>query len=88
MESILDPNGLTAPDYCGCILSGDFSVELKRRVAEYIDHYRVFEDTGGAAILYIAAWPGKWGFASIKLKGSKWPGSFMIWAKYPFRPRF
>jgi len=59
MESTSDPNGLPAPEYCGCILSGDFSVELKKRVAEYIDHYRVFEDTGSAAILYIAAWQGE-----------------------------
>jgi HD-GYP domain-containing protein (c-di-GMP phosphodiesterase class II) len=59
MESTSDPSGLPAPEYCGCILSGDFSVELKRRVAEHIDHYRVFEDTGSAAILYIAAWQGE-----------------------------
>jgi HD-GYP domain-containing protein (c-di-GMP phosphodiesterase class II) len=50
---------VAAPKYCGCILTGDFSVELKNRVAEYIDHYRVFEDTGSAAILYIAAWQGE-----------------------------
>ena len=59
MESISDPNRVTAPDYCGCILSGDYSVELKRRLADYIDHYRVFEDIGSAAILYIAAWQGE-----------------------------
>ena len=59
MESTSDPSGLPGPEYCGCILSGDFSVELKRRVAEHIDHYRVFEDTGSAAILYIAAWQGE-----------------------------
>jgi len=59
MESILDLNCIASPDYCGCILSGDYSVELKKRVAEYIDHYRGFEDTGSAAILYIAAWQGE-----------------------------
>ena len=37
MESISDPNGVPAPEYCGCILSGDFGVELKKRVSEYID---------------------------------------------------
>jgi len=58
MESIIDLNSITTQDYCGCILSGDYSVELKKRVAEYIDHYRGFEDTGSAAILYIAAWQG------------------------------
>ena len=60
MESISDLNIVPGPEYCGCILlSGDFSVELKKRVAEYIDRYRSFEDTGSAAILYIAAWQGE-----------------------------
>ena len=59
MESILYIDCSTTPDYCGCILFGDYSVELKRRVADYIDHYRIFEDTGSAAILYIAAWQGE-----------------------------
>ena len=59
MESILDLKRLTTQDYCGCILSGDYSVELKKRVAETIDQYRIFEETGNAAILYIAAWQGE-----------------------------
>ena len=59
MERIFDPNLCTAPDYCGRILTGEFSIELKKRVSESIDHYRVFEDTGSAAILYIAAWQGE-----------------------------
>jgi hypothetical protein len=59
MESFSDLNVVPASEYCGCILSGDFSVELKNRVAEYIDHYRAFEETGSAAILYIAAWQGE-----------------------------
>ena len=59
MESILYLDYSTTQDYCGCILSGDYSVELKRCVADYIDHYRVFEDTGSAAILYISAWQGE-----------------------------
>ena len=59
MESILDFNSITHQDYCGCILSGDYSLELKIRVAESIDHYRAFEETGSAAILYIAAWQGE-----------------------------
>lgn len=59
MESILDLKRLTTQDYCGCILSGDYSVELKKRVAETIDQYRIFEETGSAAILYIAAWQGE-----------------------------
>ena len=59
MASISNLNLITAPDYHGCILSGDYSVELKKRVAETIDHYQVFEETGSAAILYIAAWQGE-----------------------------
>jgi HD-GYP domain-containing protein (c-di-GMP phosphodiesterase class II) len=59
MENISDLNRISTRDYSGCILSGDYSVELKKRVAEYIDHYRVFENTGSAAILYIAAWQGE-----------------------------
>ena len=51
MENISDLNRITTQNYSGCILSGDYSVELKKCVAEYIDHYRVFEDTGSAAIL-------------------------------------
>jgi putative nucleotidyltransferase with HDIG domain len=58
MADITNLVHLTAEDYCGRILSGDFSVELKKRVAETIDHYRAFEGTGTAAILYIAAWQG------------------------------
>ena len=59
MESILDLNSSTTQNYCGCILDGDYSVELRTRVAESIDHYRAFEGTGSAAILYIAAWQGE-----------------------------
>lgn len=59
MESISNLNRITTQDYSGCILSGDYSVELKKRVAEYIDHYQVFEATGSAAMLYIAAWQGE-----------------------------
>ena len=59
MKRIFDPNRVTAQDYCGCILTGEFSIELKKRVSESIDHYRVFEDIGSAAILYIAAWQGE-----------------------------
>jgi HD-GYP domain-containing protein (c-di-GMP phosphodiesterase class II) len=59
METNTNRFHVTVPDYCGCILSGDYSFELKKRVAQCIDHYQVFEDTGSAAILYIAAWQGE-----------------------------
>jgi hypothetical protein len=58
MADITDLVHVTVEDYCGRILSGDFSAGLKKRVAETIDHYRVFENTGTAALLYIAAWQG------------------------------
>ncbi len=45
------------PDgYCGSILYGDYSDQLKSRVVEYIRCYRGFEETGSPALLYIAAW--------------------------------
>ena len=59
MENFSDLNRITSQDYSGCILSGDYSVELKKRVVEYIEHYRVFEEIGSAAMLYIAAWQGE-----------------------------
>ena len=63
----------TGPDYCGSILTGDYSLELKRRVAENIEHYRIFDEVGSAAILYIAAWQGTkekiwYEYTSAKLK--------------------
>jgi len=45
------PNG-----YAGRILTGDFSRALKGRVAQCIDIFTLFEDTGTPAIPYIAAW--------------------------------
>jgi signal transduction histidine kinase len=43
-------------DYCGRILKGEYSLDLKKRVAEYIANYRAFERTGNPAIPYISAW--------------------------------
>jgi signal transduction histidine kinase len=43
-------------DYCGRILKGSYSTDLKRRVSEYIACYRVFEKAGNPAIPYISAW--------------------------------
>ena len=54
-----DPNkGLyyVPRNYSGRILSGYYSVELKRRLVDSIDRYQAFEDIGGAGIFYIAAW--------------------------------
>jgi C4-dicarboxylate-specific signal transduction histidine kinase len=43
-------------DYCGRILKGNYSVDIKRRVSEYISCYRAFEKAGNPAIPYISAW--------------------------------
>ncbi len=43
-------------DYCGRILRGGYSEDLKSRVSEYITCYRDFEKAGNPAIPYISAW--------------------------------
>jgi signal transduction histidine kinase len=43
-------------DYCGQILKGKYSKELKKRVAEYITCYRLFDKTDNPSIIYISAW--------------------------------
>ncbi len=44
------------PEYCGEILHGDFSSELKDKVTEFIACFEAFERTGIPTIHYIAAW--------------------------------
>ena len=51
-----DFSGVNDRDYCGRILKGNYSTELKNQVAKYIASYRVFDKTGNPAILYITAW--------------------------------
>jgi HD-GYP domain-containing protein (c-di-GMP phosphodiesterase class II) len=47
--------------YHGCILkSAGYSAALRHRLAECIECYRAFENTGSEAILYIAAWEGNY----------------------------
>jgi hypothetical protein len=46
-------------DYSGKILHGKYSEELKSRVAECIEHFRAFDETGTMAIPYISAWKRK-----------------------------
>jgi HD-GYP domain-containing protein (c-di-GMP phosphodiesterase class II) len=53
---ILTTGILPDPTYCGRILYGTFSRALKKRVAEYIQCFRTFEETGTPAIPYISAW--------------------------------
>jgi len=49
-------NRLSVQNYRGIILSGDFSMELKNRVASCIDNLGLFEETGNPAIAYLSAW--------------------------------
>ena len=51
-----DERNAWPPDYCGRILDGNFSKELKGRVVECCKRYHAFEETGTPAIPYIAAW--------------------------------
>lgn len=46
----------SSDDYCGRILSGSYSAELKRRTAECIHTFQAFDQTGTPLIPYIAAW--------------------------------
>ena len=45
--------------YYGRILNGSFSLQLKRRITECIQHFQVFDDLGTPAIPYLAAWQEK-----------------------------
>jgi HD-GYP domain-containing protein (c-di-GMP phosphodiesterase class II) len=59
MESSVTSVISAEQEYRGRILlSDDYSDSLKQRLAECIKCYRAFENTGGAAMLYIAAWEG------------------------------
>ncbi len=49
-------NRIVPEDYYGRILTGEYSVELKKHVAGYIDAYRAFERTGNPAVVYMSAW--------------------------------
>lgn len=46
-------------EYHGAILTGVFSTALKKRVADYISHFRAFDQLGNHAIPYISAWSDK-----------------------------
>lgn len=59
MESFVTPVIFADQEYRGRILlSDDYSDSLKKRLAECIKCYRAFENTGSAAMLYVAAWEG------------------------------
>ncbi len=59
MENFVKSDILVDHEYHGSILlSDDYSASLRHRLAECIKCYWTFENTGSAAILYIAAWEG------------------------------
>lgn len=49
-------HSINDPDYCGRILKGKYSEELKKRVAENITCYRLFDKTDNPSIIYLSAW--------------------------------
>ena len=68
MERVVTPVIFADQEYRGRILlSDDYSDSLKQRLAECIKCYRAFENTGSAAMLYIAAWEGN----DKRINGSK-----------------
>jgi His Kinase A (phospho-acceptor) domain len=56
MKNNYDFSSVNDRDYCGRILKGNYSKELKKRVAEYINCYRLFDKTGNPSIIYLSAW--------------------------------
>ena len=55
-RSSMNPHFKFRREYYGRILSSPYSNALKRRLAEYIMRFEAFDELGGPAIPYIAAW--------------------------------
>ena len=53
------PNQQTNDNYYGRILKGDYSDRLKRHMADCIQRFKAFDETGSPAIPYISAWQEK-----------------------------
>ncbi len=51
-----DSDWLIDHDYCGRILRGPYSLELKQRVAECVNRFRGLDHKNNPAIPYISAW--------------------------------
>jgi hypothetical protein len=47
---------LNKPEYCGRILTGGYSRELKKRISDCITAFSAFEQVGNFTIPYISAW--------------------------------
>ena len=59
MKPLPISNSIMPSDYCGRILCGHYSDELKNFVSDSIDRCRAFAGIGTPAILYISAWQDK-----------------------------
>ena len=65
---------LTPEKYSGRILTGNYSIELKKRVEDLLGIYRAFEKTGNPAMPYVSAWQEEemkiwYEFASVRFVG-------------------
>ena len=59
MDKIQKPNQFLHDGYYGRILSGDYSNQLKKHLAECIERFRAYDELGSPTIPYIAAWQKK-----------------------------
>jgi len=64
-------------DYAGCILTGNFSRELKKKVAWCIRCYQEAQNTGNPAMQYLAAWKGKEKIIWYEFVGEQFRGLLM-----------
>lgn len=51
-------NPIDMDQYYGRILTGDYSQELKDKIAHYIERLRILDEIEIPAIIYLAAWQG------------------------------
>ena len=59
MDKIQKPDQYLHDGYYGRILSGDYSRQLKKHLAECIERIRAYDELGSPTIPYIAAWQEK-----------------------------
>ena len=59
MDKIKKPDQYLHDGYHGRILSGDYSRQLKKHLAECIERIRAYDELGSPTIPYIAAWQEK-----------------------------
>ncbi|MBW1893235.1 MAG: GGDEF domain-containing protein [Deltaproteobacteria bacterium] len=57
--------------YCGRILNSPYTVDLKNRLTDCIDRFHAFDECGGPAIPYIAAWHENEGVVWYEFAGKR-----------------